>query len=536
MKALKLIPFWIFCAVSSVAFSQPFIFEYQQCYGGSGGDGALDMDRLADSTCIILAITGSEDGDISFNHGECDFWLVNVDNYGNLLWGKTYGGSDVDSPQNIALTTDGGYILYGNTQSTDGDVSGNHGGFDLWVVKTDNQSNIIWQRCLGSSVNELKGQMCVDDIGNIYVIGSSHGVDGDISNNNGLIDFWIAKLSQDGELLSEKSLGGEGYDLGHCISLTTDGGCIVGGFTMSNYGDVDCDNPTYNQGDIWIVELDSLFNIQWKKCYGGSFHESATDIKVLDDGSYIIAGITNSDDGDVSGFHGVAGSDYNDIWVIKIDSIGNIEWQRCLGGTKNEGIPELTLTEDGEYIINGCTQSHDGDVTGNNSIGTASDIWLLKLNVDGDLLWQQCFGSRSSEASASVNIISSIELIIAGGASHPSGNVYCDLFHPGPPGDGDLWIFQIVDTVLVKLPENEMDSFNISVFPNPAQSFITFELPKQYEKSMLEIIDVYGKVLIKTKLNNPKEVIDVQTIKPGVYVYTLKAAGFSKWGKIVINK
>ena len=536
MKTIKFLFFLIFTAISFFSFSQRFAIEWQQCYGGSSGDGGEEIILLADSTYIIFGGSGSDDGDISFAHGENDIWLVKTDWYGNLIWEKTVGGSDDESFLNFHLTPEGNYIISSYTLSNDGDVSGNHGGLDYWVAKTDSLGNIIWQRCIGSSVNDYPEQMVVDDVGNIYVIGGSHGDDGDITDPHGFVDFWIVKLNTDGELLWDRSLGGSTLDWGICISPTSDGGYIVGGYTASSDGDVECENTNIGQLDMWIVKLDSLNNIQWQQCYGGSEFDNAIDIKTTDDGGYIIAGITRSNDGDVSGFHGIAGES-TDLWIVKIDSLGTIEWQRCLGGTDDEGNPEITITEDGSYLINAYTYSNNGDVSGNHSNpGYFADIWLVKLSEEGDLLWQQCFGSWGGEVSVGVCIISDTELMLAGGASHPSGNVECDLFAPSPPSDSDLWMFKIVDTVSVQIPENKININNVNVYPNPAQSFITFELPKQYENCMLEIIDVYSNVLIKTEPNNPKEVINVQALKPGFYIYTLRAKGLNKSGKIIIRK
>ena len=533
-KLIKILLIFVF--LSNNAFSQRFAIEWQQCYGGSGGDGGGEMIKLVDSTYIIFGGSGSADGDISFAHGENDIWLVKTDSYGNLLWEKTIGGSDDDSFFDFHLTPEGNYIVSCGTFSNDGDISGNHGGKDYWVAKTDSLCNIIWQRCIGSSVNDYPSQMRVDDVGNIYIIGGSHGDDGDITDPHGFVDFWIVKLNTDGELLWDRSLGGTTLDWGFCISPTSDGGYIVGGYTASSDGDVECENTGIMQIDMWIVKLDSLNNIQWQQCYGGSEFDNAIDIKTTDDDGYIIAGITRSNDGDISGFHGIAG-EFTDLWIIKIDSLGTIEWQRCLGGTEDEGSPEITIMENGSYLINGYTASNNGDVSGNHSYpGYFADGWLVKLSNDGELLWQQCFGSLMSEGLGDVNIISNTEMMLVTGTSHPSGSVECDLFHPAPPEDPDLWMFKIVDTVSVQLPENKIDHLVISVFPNPAQSIITFELPKQYEKCMLEIIDVYGNILIKTELKNPKEVINVQMLKPGFYIYTLRAKGLNKSGKIVIRK
>jgi len=535
-KLIKILLIFVF--LSNNAFSQRFAIEFQQCYGGSGNEGGREMIQLSDSSYIILAGTDSEDGDISFSHGDGDIWLVKTDWYGNLLWEKTIGGSDNDSRLNFYITPEGNYIISCGTFSNDGDISGNHGGLDYWVAKTDSLGNIIWQRCLGSSVNDYPSQMRVDNMGNIYVIGESHGDDGDITDPHGFVDFWIVKLNTDGELLWDRSLGGTITDGGQCISPTLDGGYIVGGATDSPDGDVECENTSITQFDMWIVKLDSLNNIQWQQCYGGSEFDNAHDIKITDDGGYIIAGITKSNDGNVSGFHGVAGEN-KDIWIIKIDSLGTIEWQRCLGGTEDEGSPEITIMEDRSYLINGYTASNNGDVSGNHSYpGYFSDGWLVKLSNDGELLWQQCFGSLMSEGLGDVNIISNTEMMLVTGTSHPSGSVECDLFHPAPPEDPDLWMFKIVDTVSVQLPENKMDYFNINVFPNPANTWTAFEYHLPYNNGDVYILiyNTQGHMVHTLHLSGleGQAVWDVRDVKPGVYHYVLKSAGGTKSGNLII--
>ena len=537
MKKLIII-LLIFVFLSNNAFSQRFAIEWQQCYGGSSGDGGEEMIRLADSTYIIFGGSGSDDGDISFAHGENDIWLVKTDSYGNLLWEKTIGGSDDDSPNNFYITTEGNYIISGETFSNDGDISGNHGGLDYWVAKTDSLGNIIWQRCLGSSVNDYQEQMVIDDMGNIYVIGGSHGDDGDITDPHGFVDFWIVKLNTDGELLWDRSLGGTITDWGQCISPTPDGGYIVGGATDSPDGDVECENTSITQFDMWIVKLDSLNNIQWQQCYGGSEFDNAIDIKTTDDGGYIIAGITKSNDGDVSGFHGVAGESA-DLWIVKIDNLGTIEWQRCLGGTENEGSPEITIMEDGSYLINAHTYSNNGDVSGNHSYpGYFSDGWLVKLSNDGELLWQQCFGSLTGDGIGDVYVISDTEMMLVGGASNQSGDVECDL-NTAPGGYTDLWMFKIVDTVSVQIPENIVDVNNVNVYPNPAKDYVSFEIPPSIPpnggKNIILINNVFGQVIAKLPIKNEKTLWNTRNIKPGIYFYNLNVSGFNKSGKIVIS-
>ncbi len=309
-KYLILVFLLVLCAT---IFPQSVYIDWQQCYGGTerdiGRSVVLDNDYL-----IALSTSRSNDFDVSFNYGGVDFWLFKAGETGNILWEKSYGGSDDDLPIEIMISPDGGYVLFGETWSDDGDVNGNHGGADYWLVKTDSLGNLLWQRSLGSSMNNLPSDMDMDDEGNIYVIGLSLGVGGDVTANNGSYDYWFVKINSLGSIVWEKNLGGVYGDFGMCIATTPDAGVIVGGLTDN--GDVFCNTEPFN-ATAWLTKLDSANNIEWQQCYGGSYTENIIDLKTTNDGGYVLLAITNSNDGDVSGFHGIAGTPYNfDIWVI----------------------------------------------------------------------------------------------------------------------------------------------------------------------------------------------------------------------------
>ena len=171
----------------------------------------------------------------------------------------------------------------------------------------------------------------------------------------------------------QKCLGGSAHDNATSIQQTSDGGYIVAGNTFSNDGDV----TGYHGGDdYWVVKLDSNGNMKWQKCLGGSYGDCAKYIQQTSDGGYIVAGYTFSNDGDVTGLHG--DSDY---WVVKLDSNGNIKWQKCLGGSGNEGASSIQQARDGGYIIAGASNYSDGDVTGNHG---GYDSWIVKLDANGN--------------------------------------------------------------------------------------------------------------------------------------------------------
>jgi hypothetical protein len=337
-----------------------------------------------------------------------------------IQWQKALGGTQGDWgwwPGSIQQTTDGGYIVASSSVSNDGDVSGNHGNSDYWIVKMAATGNIQWQRCLGGSGDEWATSIQQTTDGGYIVAGWSHSNDGDVSGNHGGIgipDYWIVKLDATGNIQWQRCLGGSLDEFAYSIEQTTDGGYIVAGGTSSDDGDVSGNHVNLDQSvfDYWIVKLDAIGNIQWQRCLGGSDNEwsgtsglfSEYSIEQTTDGGYIVAGSASSNDGDVSGNHG--GYDY---WIVKLDVTGNIQWQRCLGGSFHDFVRSIEQTTDGGYIV-----------AGEDQFGVS---WILKLDAIGNIQWQQ---------SLDVIFVSSIEqttdggYIVAGTSYSNNGNVYCN--------------------------------------------------------------------------------------------------------------
>ena len=188
----------------------------------------------------------------------------------------------------------------------------------------------------------------------------------------------------------QKCLGGSDQEVAYSIQQTNDNGYIIAGTTPSMNGDV-----TGNHGnfDNWVVKLDSLHNIQWEKCFGGSSAEGAHSIQQTKDGGYIMAGNTFSNDGDISGWHIGYDQGYptSDCWIVKIDNSGSIQWQKCLGGSNYDWAYSIQQTSDSGYIVAGYTESNDGAVTGNHpfwgydyncdcyTLINSPDFWVVKL-------------------------------------------------------------------------------------------------------------------------------------------------------------
>jgi hypothetical protein len=322
-------------------------------------------------------------------------------------------------------------------------------------------------------------------------------------------------------------------DFPGAIIETSDGGYLVGGSSeISGGGNLTCE--TNGLADAVIIKLDSLRNIEWQQCYGGSYYDGATVILELEDG-YIFAGYAGSNDGDISGWHGEM-----DIWVVRLDIWGNIIWQKCLGGGWSESSYYLLQSEDMGFYIAGVTNSVNGDITHNNSHPQKHDIWLVKIAGDGELQWQQCFGGdRDEYIESGILYKGNNNFIIAGQTEKVSGDVLCN-FHGWLERD-DYWVFEIsmINTATLTSAINEK---GIVVYPNPANGgeviieFKSLELldgappsvpPGGGKAPSLKIYNVFGEKIHEERIFPHQSVskVNVQDWSSGMYVSLVYANG-----------
>ena len=398
------------------------LVQWQKIYGGSNNDIGYSIQKTSDNGYVIAGYTNSKDGDVKENKGEYDAWIVKLDNLGNIKWQRTFGGSGFDLAYSVESTQDNGYVIAGYTNSKDGDVKENKGEYDAWIIKLDNSGNIKWQRIFGGSNIDLAKSIKQTKDGGYIVVGWTTSIDKDIEQSHGLSDFWIIKLDENGEIVWQKVLGGSGQDMAESVALVEDGYIIVGS-SDSNDGDVKENN---GKADVWVVKLDLEGNVVWTNVIGGTGYDSASSVFETKDGGFIISINTTSKNGYISKNNGkndillikfdkdgniiwksvVGGSndDYvykvketnegfvfvgntssndidfinnkgkSDIYVGLLDKDGNLKFVRTLGGSSDDYVFDIIL--DGGYILVGYTNSNDGDVTKNNG---NSDIWVFKV-------------------------------------------------------------------------------------------------------------------------------------------------------------
>ena len=305
---------------------------------------------------------------------------------GNWEIVNVFGGTQEDIAHGISLTADGGFIIVGNTQSLNGDFSDkNRPGSDIFLMKLNSEFDLEWTQTYGGSDDDRGHGVIQLSDGGYAAIGYSKSDDGDASLNQGQHDNWIFRTDAQGSLLWQKSFGFLGHDHAYNIIATSDGGLFFNGFldvTASNGEGQDgkhrMGSAKHGVGEFWCHKLDFDGNLQWRRYFGGTSNDRSYDAIQTNEGDFVLAGSSESQDVDISNPKGGY-----DLWVVKIDSKGNLLWERSVGGSEYDIGKAIIETFSGEYLIAGQSTSQDKDIS---KFYGDSDGLLVRLSSNGELV------------------------------------------------------------------------------------------------------------------------------------------------------
>ncbi len=396
----------LFCLFSASLFAQntPPPKQWDKRFGGS--DYEMDdicIRQTSDGGYILSgnSVSGIS-GDKTENcRGKVDNWIVKIDANGIKQWDKRFGGSDDDYCHSIEQTTDGGYIIVGESSSgISGDKSEDCRGLsDYWVIKIDANGIKQWdKRFGGSSYDRCFSVKQTGDGG--YILGgwSMSGISGDkTAESRGFFDYWLLKIDANGIKQWDKGYGGSSLDYCNALQLTSDGGYILGGSSFSSIsGEVTETNRGYD--DFWVIKLDSNGIKQWDKRFGGSYYDECFALQQTTDGGYILGGWSYSR---ISGDKTEDDRGERDYWAVKIDSIGNKQWDKRFGGSNSDVCKSIQQTIDGGYILGGVSSSRLGYDKTEDTRGIF-DYWAVKIDSLGNKQWDKRFGGSKNEPSCSI--------------------------------------------------------------------------------------------------------------------------------------
>jgi len=290
-----------------------------------------------------------------------DFWIIKIDKNGNIEWDEVFGENGPDIANSIIRTKDGGYAVAGFIWTIYAEKQ------DIWIIKLDENGNKEWDKTFDKDKNDVAYSIIQTKDGG-YAIAASTGF-----KLWGEANCWVIKLDAKGNMEWENSFGGTGWDEIFSIVQTKDGSFVTTGCVWSKGA---------GRGDIYVAKLNKNGDLLWDKTFGGSENDEAHSIIQTDDEGYAVTGFTVLEDtGD------------RDIWVIKLDKDGNKIWDKTLGGASEDWANSIVQTEDEGYMVAGWTKSMGAGKT---------DVWIVKLNKNGDLLWDKTFGGSENDEAHSI--------------------------------------------------------------------------------------------------------------------------------------
>ncbi len=425
------------------SFSQAPEIEWENRIGGNSYDEMRCVAQTADGGYILggESLSGISTDKSDPNFGYSDFWVVKLDIYGEIIWDKTFGGSSEDRLRSIQQTSDGGYILGGNSESG---ISGNKteinlGQQDYWIIKIDSLGILEWQNTVGGNNNEYLYSI-EQTIDGGFILGgySESGISGDKTEASiGGQDYWVVKVNNLGEIEWDETIGGTENDNLFSVQQTSDGGYILGGYTSSGIsGDKTEASLGVGYTDYWVIKINSVGGILWQNTIGGNFNDYLQSIDQTADGGYIIGGYSLSE---LSGDKTEINLGNYDYWVLKLNALGSIQWQNTIGGVNFDQLTSVEQTSDGLYIIGGYSNSgYSPDIT---DYGFASINYLIfKLNSIGDILWDNQLGGNGEDYNTALKQTSDGGYIVGGYTNYgPSGDITETNY-----GGTDFWVVKLL--------------------------------------------------------------------------------------------
>lgn len=321
-------------------------------------------------------------------------WLVRLDARGVPLWDRRFGGARADRLNFVRETSDGGFIAAGET------LRRGKKKFDLWVIKVDAQGGVRWEKFFGGKRWDagLAVQMTSD--GGYVIAGTTE------SKGRGRRDVWILKLDENGETVWENTLGGRRDDtLSGGFLVTSDGGFVGAGWTSSK---------GKGRRDVWVFKLDAAGKRVWERTYGGRASDAAAAIRQTSDDGFVVAGYTES-----------KGAGKRDIWVLKLDATGKQIWDRTFGSAGRDDAAEIIRTPDNGYLVAGLTTGGDPD---------GRKTWLLRLDAQGEQVWQRRYPAETYGLVRSAALTSDEGFILTGATAGSAAK------------DAQLWVMKVNKT------------------------------------------------------------------------------------------
>jgi len=340
---------------------------FEKTYGSVEADFSYSVQQTTDGGYIVVGVTEY------FGGGPDDVYMVKTDSVGDTLWTRAYGGIGIDKGRFVEQTTDGGYVIVGSTQSFGA------GGYDVYLIKTDSVGSVEWAKPFGGVFDDQGYSVQQTADGGYVVVGATQ------SFGAGGNDVYLIKVDVFGNASWSNTFGGLVSDYGMSVQQTVDGGYVIAGGTY-NFG--------AGGSDVYLIKTDGSGNLSWSKTFGGISNDGSNFVQQTSDSGYVIVGYTLS-----------FGSGGSDVYLVKTDGSGNLSWSKTFGGISSEYGLFGGQASDSGYVVVGVTSSFGAG---------GDDVYLVKVDSVGNGLWSQTYGGIGTDYGRCVQQVSDGGYVIAG--------------------------------------------------------------------------------------------------------------------------
>lgn len=492
--------------------------KFQKFYGGNNSEIAVNTIQTRDGGYLMTGLT------MTYGAGDDDVYLIKTDSNGSPLWTKVFGGVDLEIGQSAVQTSDGGYLIVAITWSF---------GRDALLLRTDSLGNLLWSKTIGGSD--------LDQISSIKAVHNGYFLSGYTeSYGSGNEDLYVIKLDTNANVVWTKTYGGVNPERGNDFIVTRDGGFVIAGLIYVNVPGLP---------DMYMLRADSAGNFLWSRAIGGTYYDEAYRLQETPDSGFVVVGRTGS----------FPPNDPN-ILLIKTDANGNLLWAETIGGSMDDAGTGIIVTEDGELVITGYTNSSGaGDY----------DVFMYKTDEDGNSIYSMTYGSTGfdralgiiqtadkgfcmyGESFNSIQLNPDVYLI----KTDSSGKVDCNIImntalvsHQQTPSvispptfvssggvDTIRTVFTttggIETTVCLTNRIATTDEENFLLFPNPARTEIIIHLPRAMQYHV-QLKKYTGELLQEQITTNINPVLNRSALTTGLYFLNIT----DESGKTVVRK
>ena len=468
--------------------------SWQRRMGGSSNEAWEGICAASDGGMVVCGYTSSVDGDAGEGKGNTDAWVVRFSAYGDVLWKRRYGGSNIDFANSVVPGEGGGFVVAGVSYSDDGDVSGNHGYSDGWLLKLTDNGDVEWSYLYGGAYFEEAVAVQRAKSGGYVVAGGTCSQDGPLNHESrGLYDGWVFQVDRFGVLLWQHSLGGSMNDYFYHLDQMHDEGWILAGETFSQDGDI---RLNHGKSDAWLAAVSKDGIYKWSYTYGEGGYDRFFSVHQLTGGDLIASGYYQK------------GEDYDAV-VNKIDVEGNLKKQIFFGGNMPDFLLSAELKDDGGVIFSGSTESKKDGFADSGSKG---DGWAFEIDSNWRVRWEYVAGGDESDAFVGV-YPAAFNRVYLVGYSYSSDNISIPFF-----GMQDTW-FVALNTDLVSATSENKPEYVYNVYPNPANSSggVYIQNEEHTMISSVQLLSVSGAILKSFRNLRDGETLNLQGILPGIY-------------------